>query len=152
MAATELWAALPATPSAVEARRRHTVVELWDTETRFLQHLTLAQTLFLVPLRHAAAAAAAAAPPPLLPNATVEAIFGNIDDIIALSKEVRRRGKRGEPAREIGARCRPRDLCAPNARVARAQRSLLAPARVAPVGFGEAPTGADVRRVRHVCV
>jgi hypothetical protein len=111
------WAPLPppdAPVYATEERRRHTVLEIWETELRYVQGLSIVVSAYLAPLREAAAAAALTGASstatsagagigngplatvgrtPALPTATIDALFGNLEDILTLAKEVRH--KRG---------------------------------------------------------
>jgi len=68
---------------AVEERRRPVILEIWDTERKFLQSLTLVQTLYQAPLL--------AGQPPIIPPETVAIIMSNIDEIASLAREVRPR-------------------------------------------------------------
>ena len=120
------WAPLPAVASAlseddadaasagaaayaVEERRRHTVLEIWETELKYVQCLSIAQAVYVIPLRNAASSGAASGGGggggggasggglgnslgprrPIIPQATVDVLFGNLDEVIALAKEVR---------------------------------------------------------------
>ena len=76
---------------AVEERRRHTVLEIWETELKYVQCLSIAQAVYVLPLRGSAARRPAVVAP-----AQCETLFGNIDEVIALAKEVRARKRTRE--------------------------------------------------------